>query len=287
MKKGKFSTVFIVLIFFVGLSLLIYPTFSNYWNLIRQSHAISTYAEKVTELDNNTYSNVLNEAREYNKTLINNENRYFMTDEELERYEALLNVAGNGVIGYIAIPKIDCQLPIYHGSGETVLQIAAGHIAGSSLPVGGTGTHCVISGHSGLPSAKLFTDLDKLEKGDIFTVHVLDETLTYEVDQILTVEPQNVEALEIEKDKDYCTLVTCTPYGINTHRILVRGHRTETKAVDNGNIRITPDALQLPPIEVAFVMTSPFILIIMLCLIVNARKSLNDNRLNLILQDKG
>lgn len=287
MKKGKFSTVFIVLIFFVGLSLLIYPTFSNYWNLIRQSHAISTYAEKVTELDNNTYSNVLNEAREYNKTLINNENRYFMTDEELERYEALLNIADNGVIGYIAIPKIDCQLPIYHGSGETVLQIAAGHIAGSSLPVGGTGTHCVISGHSGLPSAKLFTDLDKLEKGDIFTVHVLDETLTYEVDQILTVEPQNVEALEIEEDKDYCTLVTCTPYGINTHRLLVRGHRTETKAVDNGNIRITPDALQLPPIEVAFVMTSPFILIIMLCLIVNARKSLNDNRLNLILQDKG
>lgn len=152
-----------------------------------------------------------------------------MTEEERAEYESLLNVSGNGIIGYIEIPMIQCSLPIYHGTEESVLQIAVGHIEGSSLPTGGAGTHCVLSGHRGLPSAKLFTDLDQLAEGDTFILRILDETLTYEVDQIRTVEPYELDDLGIEEGKDYCTLVTCTPYGINTHRLLVRGRRVDNQ----------------------------------------------------------
>lgn len=286
MKKGNIPTVIIVLIFFAGLSLLLYPTFSNYWNFFRQSRAIATYAEEVAELDNNTYDEILSEADKYNKSLINNDERFFMTDEQLKQYESILNIAGNGVIGYIEIPSIDCYLPIYHGADESVLQIAAGHIAGSSLPVGGKGTHSVISGHRGLPSAKLFTDLNKVKTGDTFTIRVLDEALTYEVDQILTVEPQNIEALDIDENNDYCTLVTCTPYGINTHRILVRGHRIEN-TVNTDNVRIIADAQRFDSIVTAFVFSSPFIFIILLWLIIRARKASRNNHLNIKFNIKG
>lgn len=286
MKKGNIPTVIIVLIFFAGLSLLLYPTFSNYWNFFRQSRAIATYAEEVAELDNNTYDEILSEADKYNKSLINNDERFFMTDEQLKQYESILNIAGNGVIGYIEIPSIDCYLPIYHGADESVLQIAAGHIAGSSLPVGGKGTHSVISGHRGLPSAKLFTDLNKVKTGDTFTIRVLDEVLTYEVDQILTVEPQNIEALDIDENNDYCTLVTCTPYGINTHRILVRGHRIEN-TVNTDNVRIIADAQRFDSIVTAFVFSSPFIFIILLWLIIRARKASRNNHLNIKFNIKG
>lgn len=233
MKKRKKSiantllTIILVLVFLVGLSLLLYPTVSDYWNSLHQSRAITGYTEQVADLDTETYDRLWAEAVAYNETLLNKPDRFQMTDEELEEYDQLLRVSGSDVIGYIEIDKIDCYLPIYHGTSESVLQVGVGHLEGSSLPVGGESTHCVISGHRGLPSARLFTDLDRLEEGDTFRLYVLDEVLTYEVDQILVVEPTEVDALAITEGEDYCTLVTCTPYGINTHRLLVRGHRIE------------------------------------------------------------
>lgn len=234
MKKRKNSkantllTIILVLVFLVGLSLLLYPTVSDYWNSLHQSRAITGYTEQVAGLDSDTYDRLWAEAEAYNETLLDKADRFLMSDEELEEYEQLLSVSGSDVIGYIKIDKIDCYLPIYHGTSESVLQVGVGHLEGSSLPVGGESTHCVVSGHRGLPSARLFTDLDRLEEGDTLRLYVLDEILTYEVDQIRVVEPTDVEELAIEEGKDYCTLVTCTPYGINTHRLLVRGHRVET-----------------------------------------------------------
>ena len=175
-------------------------------------------------------------------------------------------MSGNGIIGYIEIPSIGCSLPIYHGTDEAVLQIAVGHIAGTSLPVGGQGTHCALSGHRGLPSAKLFTDLDKMVDGDIFVLRVLDETLTYAVDRILIVEPYEMDALEIEAGKDYCTLVTCTPYGINTHRLLVRGHRIENIAQAK-IVRVTADAVQIEPLIVAPIVAIPLLLLLLILLL--------------------
>lgn len=225
--KKRLSTIFLILIFLTGLSLLLYPTVSDYWNSLHQTKAIAQYAEHVADLDDDTYEKLWADARRYNEDLLKKTILYEMTDEERERYESLLNVSGDGIIGSIDIPLIGCSLPIYHGTEESVLEIAVGHIENSSLPVGGAGSHCILSGHRALPSAKLFTDLDKLTEGDTFILRVLDETLTYEVDQIRIVEPREISALAIEEGKDYCTLVTCTPYGINTHRLLVRGHRIE------------------------------------------------------------
>ncbi len=229
LKKINISTIILILIFLVGLSLLLYPTISDYWNSFHQSRAIAKYTEQVAELNNDLYKQLWEDAAAYNERLLTKLNRYKMTSEEKAEYESLLNVSGNGIIGYIEIEKIDCSLPVYHGTAESALQIAAGHIEGTSLPVGGASTHCVISVHRGLPRAKLFTNLDRLVEGDTFELHILDEILTYEVDQISVVEPDEVEKLEIEEGKDYCTLVTCTPYGINTHRLLVRGHRVANR----------------------------------------------------------
>ena len=205
MKKGSFSTAILILIFLIGLSLLLYPTVSDYWNSLHQTRAIADYAEEVAKLDDARYEQLWNDAVRYNEALPLKADRYQMSDEERKEYESLLNVSGNGIIGYIEIPRIACSLPIYHGTNEAVLQIAVGHIEGTSLPVGGAGCHCVLSGHRGLPSAKLFTDLDKLQAGDDFILRVLDETLTYEVDRILIVEPHEMEPLEIDPDQDYCT----------------------------------------------------------------------------------
>lgn len=229
LKKINISTIILILIFLVGLSLLLYPTVSDYWNSFHQSRAIAKYTEQVAELNNDLYKQLWEDAVAYNERLLTKLNRYKMTGEEKAEYESLLNVSGNGIIGYIEIEKINCSLPVYHGTAESALQIAAGHIEGTSLPVGGASTHCVISGHRGLPRAKLFTNLDKLVEGDTFELHILNEILTYEVDQISVVEPDEVEKLEIEEGKDYCTLVTCTHYGINTHRLLVRGHRVANR----------------------------------------------------------
>lgn len=271
MKKGTFSTIILILVFLVGLSLLLYPSVSDYWNSLHQSRAIASYAEDVADLNDDIYEQMLDDARSYNQTLADKAVRYEMTDEERAEYESLLNVSGNGIIGYIEIPSINCSLPIYHGTDEAVLQIAAGHIEGTSLPVGGENTHCVLSGHRGLPSARLFTDLDKMKEGDIFMIRVLDETLTYEVDQILIVEPYEMDALKIEKGKDYCTLVTCTPYGINTHRLLVRGHRVENQE-EAVSVRVTADAMQIEPVLVAPLVAAPMLFILLIVLLVKTRR---------------
>jgi len=271
MKKGNLSTIILILVFLTGLSLLLYPTVSDYWNSLHQTRAIAEYAGQVIRLDNTAYRQIWDEAQSYNQTLPGNSERFDMTDEERAEYERLLNVSGSGAIGYIEIPKINCSLPIYHGTEESVLQTAVGHIAGSSLPVGGEGTHCVLSGHRGLPSAKLFTDLDQLTEGDTFQLRILDETLTYAVDQILIVEPRETAALEIEPDRDYCTLVTCTPYGINTHRLLVRGHRVENQE-QAGTVRVTADAVQVEPMLVAPLVAVPMLLLLLVVLLVTTRR---------------
>lgn len=271
MKKAGFSTIILILVFLVGLSLLLYPTVSDYWNSLHQSRAIVEYAEQVANLDDERYVKLLADAQSYNESLTKKEDRYEMSDEERAEYESLLNVSGNGIIGYIEIPLIGCSLPIYHGTDESVLQIAVGHIEGTSLPVGGVGSHCVLSGHRGLPSARLFTDLDKLEIGDTFILRVLDEAMTYEVDQILIVLPYEMEALEIDRKEDYCTLVTCTPYGINSHRLLVRGHRVENQE-EAKNVRVTADAMQIEPIIVAPMVAVPMLLILLVILLTSTRR---------------
>lgn len=225
--KKHLSTIILVLILLTGLSLVLYPTVSEYWNMYHQSRIIADYTDDVEEIDEEEYARMWQEAQEYNRELARDGNCWKMTEEQKQKYYSVLNVGGTGVMGYIEIPKIHCSLPVYHGADETILQVAVGHIEGSSLPVGGNSTHCVLSGHRGLPSAKLFTDLDQMEKGDIFLLRILNETLAYEVDQIKTVLPEEMDNLKIEEGEDFCTLVTCTPYGVNSHRLLVRGHRTE------------------------------------------------------------
>ena len=249
MKKNK-STAILILVFFVGLSLLLYPTISDDWNSFHSSKAIATYAAEVAKLDPISYDQIWEEARTYNKMLAEKRNKYILSEEEYAAYEKLLDITGTGIMAEIEIPSVRVDLPVYHGMDESVLQVAAGHLEWTSLPVGGESTHCVISAHRGLPSAKLFTNLDELAEGDVFLLRTLDELLTYEVDQILIVEPEDISALHIESGKDLCTLVTCTPYGINSHRLLVRGHRVET--VDTLSwAKVTSDALQVEPIIVA------------------------------------
>ena len=258
-KKSSFVTAILIAALLAGALLLLYPTVSDYWNSFHQSRAIASYAEQVADLDDTTYDQIWADARAYNETLDNSTSRFVMTEEQKKIYEALLNIADNGVMGYIEIPKIKCNLPIYHGTDEAVLQIAIGHVQGSSLPAGGESTHCVLSGHRGLPSAKLFSDLDQLTEGDVFLLRVLDETLTYEVDQIRTVLPDELDDLAIEEGKEYCTLVTCTPYGINSHRLLVRGHRVENQA-SASTLRVTADAMQIEPLLIARLVAVPMLL---------------------------
>lgn len=269
--KKHIPTLILTLVFLTGLSLLLYPTVSDWWNSLHQSRAIVDYARTVENLDTETYERLLSEARAYNETLSGQQNRLVLSDKELDAYNALLDVSGTGMMGYIEIDKIGCSLPIYHGTSESVLQIAVGHIEGTSLPVGGESTHAVISGHRGLPNAKLFSNLDKLTEGDTFLIRILDETLTYEVDQIRIVEPQEVGDLAIEKGKDYCTLVTCTPYGINTHRLLVRGHRIENTEEAEA-IRVTSDALQMEPMIVAPMVAAPILLLCLVVLLIKGRR---------------
>ena len=266
------STMILILILAVGLSLMLYPSFSNWWNEAHQSRAIAAYSQEVSKLDENRYDELWQQAREYNRSLVGRENAYLLDDSQKAEYERLLDVSGMGIMGYIEIPSLKVSLPIYHGTEESVLQVAVGHLEWTSLPVGGESTHCVLSGHRGLPSAKLFTDLDRLVVGDRFRLGVLDQVLTYEVDQILIVEPQDTEALLIEEGKDLCTLVTCTPYGINTHRLLVRGHRVETEK-DAKNVRVTSDAIQIEPYLVAPVVATPILLVLLLGLLIPRRRN--------------
>ncbi len=271
----KIPTIVLVLIFLTGLSLLLYPTISDCWNSYHQSRAIARYTEQVAELNSDLYKQLWEDAVAYNERLLTKPDRYKMTNEEKAEYESMLNVSGNGIIGYIEIEKINCSLPIYHGTAESALQIAAGHIAGTSLPVGGAGTHCVISGHRGLPSAKLFTNLDKLVEGDTFELHILNEILTYEVDRISVVEPDEMGKLEIEEGKDYCTLVTCTPYGINTHRMLVRGRRVADREKPGQETAVSETAQEETKIHfslIPLVIVLIFIILVILLLIRICRK---------------
>ena len=265
MKKHA-STLLLILILFIGLSLLLYPTFADWWNSSRSSSAIVTYSEEVRNLERENRLSMWNEAREYNQTLLNRTNNFRLSEDKRTEYYQTLNLTETGIMGYIEIPAVKVALPIYHGTEEKVLQVAVGHLEWSSLPVGGASTHCVLSGHRGLPSARLFTDLDKLVVGDLFLIRVLDEVLTYEVDRIEIVKPHQMNALLIEKGEDLCTLVTCTPYGINTHRLLVRGHRIEN-VEESHAVRATADALLIDPLIVAPVVAAPILLVLLILLL--------------------
>lgn len=276
--KKHWSTILLIFIFIIGLSLLLYPSFADWWNSFHQSRAVANYVEQVANIDDEQYEELWNAAWEYNQSLLERPNNYLLSDKQREYYEQLLNVGGNGIMGYIEIPVIDVTLPLYHGTDESVLQIAIGHLEWTSLPVGGESSHCVVSGHRGLPSARLFTDLDKMEVGDTFMFRVLDEVLTYEVDQIRIVEPNETEDLLIVEGEDLCTLITCTPYGINSHRMLVRGHRIDN--IEEGKVlRVTADAVQIEPIIVAPLVAAPMLLILLIILLIpkpkqNRRKDL-------------
>lgn len=269
--KNKLTTILLILALFAGLSLLLYPTVSD-WNSLHASQAVADYAENVRNLEAEKYEQVLQDAKSYNQMLPYKQTTFALSEEEKEAYDALLDISGTGVMGYIEIPTVNISLLVYHGTEDAVLQIAVGHLEWSSLPVGGESTHCVLSGHRGLPSAKLFTNLDKLVAGDKFIMRVLDEVLTYEVDQILIVEPTDVSTLMVEAGKDLCTLVTCTPYGINSHRLLVRGHRIENQDEAQA-IRVTSDAIQIEPLIVAPAVALPMLLVLLVILLVSGGKT--------------
>ena len=269
----RLTTVLLLLILFIGLGLLIYPAFSEYWNSFHQSRAIISYAEKVANLDKEKYEAIWSAALDYNRRLLDMPNHWAMSDEELEDYDSQLNVDGTGNMGFISVPKANINLPLYHGTDEGVLQTSVGHIQGTSLPAGSIhsdeedfneiefASHCVLSGHRGLPTARLFSDLDVMEVGDLFYLTILDQTLTYEVDQINIVEPSDSSLIEIVPGMDLVTLVTCTPYGINSHRLLVRGRRIENEK-HRLNVRVTADALRIEAIFVAPFIAAPVLLLL-------------------------
>jgi len=253
-----------------GLGLIAYPTFSDWWNSFHQSRAIRTYAAAVAGMSREDYDRIISSAEEYNRRLAETGSVWNPSEEQLRAYARELSVDASGIMGYIDIPKIGIKLPVYHGVDESVLQVAIGHIAGSSLPIGGETSHSILSGHRGLPSACLFTNLDEVVEGDIWTLTVLDRTYTYECDQILVVEPTDFSALGMEAGKDYCTLVTCTPYGINSHRLLVRGHRI---ANASGEANAIADAILIESFYIAPFIAVPIMIVLILeMLIVTGRR---------------
>ncbi|MCM1357792.1 MAG: class C sortase, partial [Prevotella sp.] len=260
-KSGIVSTIILIVILLVGLAIMLYPTVSDWWNTREQREAIANYEHIVTQIDDGETERMLQEAHDYNEKLAN----LFapLTNyDEISGYNDILNISGTGIMGYISIPFIKVELPIYHGTSEEVLNIAAGHLQGSSLPVGGNDTHAVISAHRGLPSAKLFTDLDQLVVGDTFTINVLGEVYTYEIEDILIVKPEEVDKLAIIPNGDYVTLMTCTPYGINSHRLLLRSHRIETTY--HYDAKVVADAAQVDPILAVPAIAMPF-LVVLIC----------------------
>lgn len=225
--QGKKVTIILLISFFIGLSVLLYPSISSYWNSKTQSEAIVDYEKMLAAYKPEDFTRIIDEANQYNASLAELDFPLHDYQEIEDSYWKTLDISGTGMMGYITIPKISQELPIYHGTADSVLSTAAGHMQGSSLPVGGEGTHCVISAHRGLPTAVLFTHLDRMEVGDIFYITVLDREYTYEVDQIRIVDPNDTSLITASEGKDYCTLLTCTPYGINTQRLLVRGHQVD------------------------------------------------------------
>ncbi len=270
-NKSRLTTILLVVIFLTGLTILMYPAMSDYVNSLHSSKAMNSYAEVVDSADHTQIEEMLQDAEKFNEKILSRTDIFQLNDEEKQLYEEQLRVDRSGVMGYVEIPAIEVALPIYHGTSDSVLRTAVGHLEWSSLPVGGESTHCVLSGHRGLPSAKLFTNLDKLVEGDVFMIRVLDQILTYEVDQILIIEPTDTQALMIEKGKDYCTLMTCTPYGVNTHRLLVRGHRIET-AEHAEVLRITAELIQIEPLLIASVLAVPMLLLALIITLIKYRK---------------
>lgn len=278
-KKNIITTVILLLILVFGLSLLLYPTISNQWNKYRSSKAIAVFEQALESTDEDALAQMIQDAEEYNRMLATIGIQWEPDEALLARYYDTLDAFDNGMFGYIEIERISCRLPVYHGTSDSVLQTAIGHIEGSSLPVGGESSHCLLSGHTGLPSARLFTDLSQLAEGDRFLLRTLDRVLTYEVDRINIVLPYELDLLRIEPGEDLCTLTTCTPYGINSHRLLVRGHRVENDA-ESEVIRVTSDALKIDPLIVALVTAVPVLLITFTALFVaDSRKSRKMRRL--------
>ena len=273
--KEQKVNIILCLVILIGIGLLSYPTVSDWWNSFHQTRAVASYAAAVSQMKTEDYDRLFAEADDYNRKLAGTGMKWSMTDEEIQEYNNVLDISDNGIMGYIDIPRIRQTLPIYHGTDDAVLQVAIGHLAGTSLPVGGDSTHCVVSGHRGLPSARLFTDLDRLTVGDIWTMTVLNRTVTYEVDQIRIVEPEDLSELQIVQGSDYCTLLTCTPYGINTHRLLVRGHRIPNL---DGEANVTVDAMQVDQTLVAMVVAVIILLILVIILLIVSSKWYKDRR---------
>ena len=268
-KSSKLVNIILALVFFVGLSVLLYPLISDYWNSKTQSRAVTDYVNKISKITIDDYDDIFSAAKDYNERL-SKLAQPFIEYEKLKNYSEVLNITGTGVMGYIDIDKINVELPIYHGTEEGTLAVAVGHLKGSSLPIGGEGTHCVLSAHRGLPSARLFTDLDKLEEGDTFRITVLNEVYTYRVDNVSIIEPEETELLQAVPGKEYCTLMTCTPYGINTHRLLVRGERIDTEV--QKNVYISSEAFKIDPIIVTPAVATPMLLILLVGMLVKYRK---------------
>lgn len=266
MVKRK-SNILLILIFLIGVALLLYPSVANWWNTKVFNEEIAYYTSAVSTVDNSKLDEVIDSALLYNRQHALRGNSFMpLKDEALKDYNAQLSIDGNSMMGYLHIQKINASLPIYHTTDESVLAAGIGHIEGTSLPIGGESSHCVLSGHRGLPSARLLTDLDQLILGDTFIMEILGLTLTYEVDQILIVLPEELSALQIEEGQDYCTLVTCTPYGVNSHRMLVRGHRVSNA---NGELRVPADALQIRPVAVAPFVAVPILLVLFVMMLVD------------------
>ncbi len=273
-KKKNISNIVLVVVFLIGLAILLYPSLSNYVNSMNQSRAIRDYEKSLADLSAEDYEKIFEEAEKYNDSL--RELVYpLLYCDKINGYEETLSVEKGGIMGYISIDKINVELPIYHGTSDSVLNTAVGHLEGTSLPIGGEGTHAVLSAHRGLPSAKLFSNLDRLEKGDTFEITVLDRTLTYEVDQIRIVEPSQTDDLAITPGEDYCTLLTCTPYGINTHRLLVRGTRVEN-AADKHALYISADAYRIDSLIITPIVAAPMLFVLLIILLVKYRKKGNE-----------
>ena len=268
MRKHK-TVIFLTIGFLVGICILLYPTLSDYWNSKTQSRAVTNYESVLENLDEDVYKSIFENAYAYNKALY--ETNYPLMDyKNVPGYYETLSITENDMIGYLKIDRIGIELPIYHGTSDDVLNKGVGHLEGSSLPVGGENTHCVMSAHRGLPSSKLFTDLDRMEIGDTFQIVVLDQVLTYQVDFVKIIEPTDVSDLQIIEGGDYCTLFTCTPYGINTHRLLVRGIRIET-IKEKPIIYVSNEAFRIEPLLVTPAVAAPMLLILLIHLLVKYR----------------
>lgn len=275
--KKNFVNIILSVILTAGLGLIAYPTVSDWYNSYHQSYDVMNYADTVAQMEKKQLDTIWKNAELYNQEEFVYGNTWNPDDRMLARYLKELNIDDTGMMGYIVIPKIDVKLPLYHTTEEKVLQRGIGHLSGTSLPVGGKGTHCVVSGHRGLPTSRLLTDLDKMVVGDKFQLNILNRTLSYEVDQIRIVEPEDFSQLQIDPEQDYVTLFTCTPYGINSHRLLVRGHRIKTA---NGSVDVPSDAMQYEPVLIAPFFAAPVLLLglVWLLLTTSSRRRLRRSR---------